>query len=138
MRLKVSPPSTLLRVPLNFVMLSLSKHTPFRARTYPSTPAHKNHSPAQGDAQSRHTELVHRSLGVGGLVEAYSVPCIQLPFDFGSQNHSPASVCRSLGVGRLRVTINLVMLSLSKHIPFRAPKYPSTTVRNTPSTGSVC
>ena len=39
---------------------------------------------------SRHAELVHRSLGVGGLVEAYPSTCSKLPFDIGSQKHSPA------------------------------------------------
>ena len=42
------------------------------------------------EIMTRHAELVHRSLGVGGLVEAYPVPRSNIPFDFGSQKHSPA------------------------------------------------
>ena len=75
----------LLRVTHNLVMLSLSKHTQFRARKYPSTSVRNITHPLRVDAQPRHAELV----------EAYPVPCTKIPFDIGSQHHSPAQGGRS-------------------------------------------
>ena len=83
LRLRIAKNALRLRVTLNLVMLSLSKHTQVRAQTYPSTAAHKNAHRLRVTIEenlTRHAEPV----------EAYPVPRSNIPFDFGSQNHSPA------------------------------------------------